>query len=373
MAGPPVDLPVESSLDTSEESSSLDVSVPPGTTTPPLLESVSPQLDPTSDSTTVGELSPIHVMRAMHESSNGELHVHEMKTMEIGSGFVNSKNCVALDGLSWSHVTVEVLCSEEVRYHGVLAWCAVWGPGVYELLGVGLGRPNMERTRLAIMMASSLRNRPLLFVGATATVAFLLVWPFFPKPWPIVSTSSPAAKKPNTSPPTEISTSQESFVGTGLADDQTAMVYLLMREKGKWGDKVFLEHEYCIQGYWEGLVGKLENVSRNYAGLEKKVRRLRRRHAEMVTESYSARWEAYLEAAGYRKDAGKRPCITHFTGCQPCSGDHNSMYSGESCWKGIERALNFADNQVIRNYGFVHPGLLDSSDLSPLPFDFPAE
>lgn len=156
------------------------------------------------------------------------------------------------------------------------------------------------------------------------------------------------------------------------SDDQTAMVYLLMTEKEKWGDKVFLEHEYCIQGYWAGLVGTLDKVTRNYAGIEKRVRMLRRRHAEKVSEGYGALWEKYLEEAGYRKDAGKRPCITHFTGCQPCSGNYNPMYTGDSCWKGMEKALNFADNQVLRNYGFVHRDLLDSSFVSPLQFNFPA-
>ncbi|XP_052205357.1 putative glycosyltransferase 7 [Diospyros lotus] len=157
-----------------------------------------------------------------------------------------------------------------------------------------------------------------------------------------------------------------------ISDDQTAMIYLLMKEKEKWSDKVFLEHEYCIQGYWAGLVGTLENVTRNYVGLERRARRLRRRRAEKVGRSYSALWEKYLEAAGYRKDAGKRPCVTHFTGCQPCSGDHNPMYTGDSCREGMERALNFADNQVLRSYGFVHPDLLDSASAVPLPFDFAA-
>ncbi|XAR57700.1 Xyloglucan 6-xylosyltransferase, partial [Bertholletia excelsa] len=156
------------------------------------------------------------------------------------------------------------------------------------------------------------------------------------------------------------------------ADDQTAMVYLLLKQKDTWGEKVFLEHKHCIQGYWKGLVGTFNDVTRNYVELEKGDRRLRRRHAEKVSENYGALWEPRLEAAGYRKDAGKRPCITHFTGCQPCSGNHNAMYTAEDCWKEMERALNFADNQVLRNYGFMHPDLLDLGTVKPVPFDFPA-
>lgn len=64
--------------------------------------------------------------------------------------------------------------------------------------------------------------------------------------------------------------------------------------------------------------------------------------------------------------------MVHFTGCQPCSGDHNPMYGGDACWDGIREALNFADNQVLRKYGFVHSGLQDSSPLTEVSFDYPA-
>ncbi|CAK9184137.1 unnamed protein product [Ilex paraguariensis] len=125
---------------------------------------------------------------------------------------------------------------------------------------------------------------------------------------------------------------------TQVSDDQSALIYLLLTRKHKWGT-------------------------------EKGMRRLRWRHAEKVSESYGALREQYLKQEGYGKDTGRRPFITHFTGCQPCSGDHNPMYGGNSCWRGMERALNFADYQVLRNYGFVHPDLLDSAFVLPLPFD----
>ncbi|PRQ48229.1 putative xyloglucan 6-xylosyltransferase [Rosa chinensis] len=24
--------------------------------------------------------------------------------------------------------------------------------------------------------------------------------------------------------------------------------------------------------------------------------------------------------------------VTHFTGCQPCNGEHNPKYKGDACW-----------------------------------------
>ncbi|KAD4888271.1 hypothetical protein E3N88_20344 [Mikania micrantha] len=116
----------------------------------------------------------------------------------------------------------------------------------------------------------------------------------------------------------------------------------------------------------------LENITAKYNNVERGVRRLRRRHGEKVSEGYSALWEEYLKDAGYGKYSWRRPFVTHFTGCQPCSGQHNQMYSGKSCWDAMQKVLNFADNQVLRNYGFMRHDLLDSASVSPLPFDYPA-
>ena len=112
------------------------------------------------------------------------------------------------------------------------------------------------------------------------------------------------------------------------SDDQTGLAYLIVDPKRKWTDRIYLESEYYFEGYWDEIVN------------EKRLIRSGR--------------------GGYNATSA-RPFVTHFTGCQPCSGAHNEMYSGESCWDGMRKALNYADNQVLRAYGFVHPTLLDSS------------
>eukprot|EP00261_Vitis_vinifera_P032664 XP_019073907.1 PREDICTED: LOW QUALITY PROTEIN: galactomannan galactosyltransferase 1-like [Vitis vinifera] len=156
------------------------------------------------------------------------------------------------------------------------------------------------------------------------------------------------------------------------SDDQSGLVYLLVKEKDKWAEKIYLESQYYFEGYWEEIVGTLDNITSKYLEIEKGVNTLRRRHAEKVSESYAEQREPYLKKAGNGRYSWRRPFITHFTGCQPCSGKHNQMYAGESCWNSMQKALNFADNQVLRNFGFVHPDLLDSSTVTPLPFDYPA-
>ncbi|KAG6666043.1 hypothetical protein I3843_01G002800 [Carya illinoinensis] len=156
------------------------------------------------------------------------------------------------------------------------------------------------------------------------------------------------------------------------SDDQTGLIYLLYKEKEKWGEKIYLEGEYYFEGYWHEIIGTMDNITERYREMEREEGTLRRRHAEIESEQYGAyRTRCYLKEAGNGRGSWRRPFVTHFTGCQPCSGDHNQMYAGGSCWDGMRRALNFADNQVLRKFGFVHRDRLDSS-LSPLPFDFPA-
>ncbi|KAK7252762.1 hypothetical protein RIF29_36951 [Crotalaria pallida] len=154
------------------------------------------------------------------------------------------------------------------------------------------------------------------------------------------------------------------------SDDQTGLAYLIAIEKDKWADRIYLESEYYFEGYWEEIVGTFENISERYNGIEGRVRRLRRRHAEKVSEGYGDMREEYLGEAGNGRGSWRRPFVTHFTGCQPCSGKHNNMYSGDACWNGMQRALNFADNQVLRKYGFMHPRLLDNK-VTTIPFDYP--
>ncbi|KAL6277507.1 hypothetical protein ACE6H2_021108 [Prunus campanulata] len=160
------------------------------------------------------------------------------------------------------------------------------------------------------------------------------------------------------------------------SDDQTGLAYLIYKEKEKWGKKIYLESEYYFEGYWAEIVGTLDKIEDRYAEIERgeedNAVRLRRRHAEKVSEQYGAFREEYLSEAGYGKGSWRRPFITHFTGCQPCSGRHNEMYTANSCWDGMEKALNFAENQVLRKYGYVHPSTLDRA-VSPVQFDYPSE
>ncbi|KAL8486262.1 hypothetical protein ACS0TY_023101 [Phlomoides rotata] len=106
------------------------------------------------------------------------------------------------------------------------------------------------------------------------------------------------------------------------ADDQSAMVYILATQREKWGDKVYLENAYYLHGYWGILVDRYEEMIESY-------------HPGLGDH----RW----------------PLVTHFVGCKPCGkfGD----YPVERCLKQMERAYNFADNQILQIYGFTHNSL----------------
>ncbi|KAF8378727.1 hypothetical protein HHK36_030076 [Tetracentron sinense] len=107
------------------------------------------------------------------------------------------------------------------------------------------------------------------------------------------------------------------------ADDQSALIYLLISKKDVWMDKVFLENSYYLHGYWAGLVDRYEEMIEKY-------------HPGLGDE----RW----------------PFVTHFVGCKPC-GSYGD-YPVERCLSSMERAFNFADNQVLKLYGFGHKSLL---------------
>ncbi|XP_010477059.1 PREDICTED: xyloglucan 6-xylosyltransferase 4-like [Camelina sativa] len=107
------------------------------------------------------------------------------------------------------------------------------------------------------------------------------------------------------------------------ADDQSALIYLLLSQKDKWIDKVYVENQYYLHGFWEGLVDKYEEMVEKY-------------HPGLGDE----RW----------------PFVTHFVGCKPCGS--YADYAVDRCFKSMERAFNFADNQVLKLYGFSHRGLL---------------
>lgn len=103
------------------------------------------------------------------------------------------------------------------------------------------------------------------------------------------------------------------------ADDQSALIYLLITQRDKWGDKVFLENSYYLHGYWVAIVEKFEeNIDKYRPGYG------------------DERW----------------PFVTHFVGCKPC-GSYGD-YSVERCLKQMERAFNFGDNQILQMYGFQH-------------------
>ncbi|XP_057479459.1 probable xyloglucan 6-xylosyltransferase 3 [Actinidia eriantha] len=107
------------------------------------------------------------------------------------------------------------------------------------------------------------------------------------------------------------------------ADDQSALIYLMISQKDQWMNKVFLENSYYLHGYWAGLVDRYEEMIEKY-------------HPGLGDE----RW----------------PFVTHFVGCKPC-GSYGD-YPVERCLSSMERAFNFADNQVLKLYGFRHRGLL---------------
>ena len=51
-------------------------------------------------------------------------------------------------------------------------------------------------------------------------------------------------------------------------DDQSSLVYVMIKEKEKQGGKIYIENEYSFQGFWLEFVGIFENISKRYDAIE---------------------------------------------------------------------------------------------------------
>ncbi|KAL6842934.1 hypothetical protein ACP4OV_027247 [Aristida adscensionis] len=145
-----------------------------------------------------------------------------------------------------------------------------------------------------------------------------------------------------------------SDIDSDWANDQSALVYLLLSNWGRLGCKTRIETEYDFQGYWEQILGWLNGTAARYKAAETRPG-LRRRHAEREHLRYAAARNAAVAGVvpgppgGAELEGWRRPLITHFVGCQSsCGGGRNPMYSQESCDDGMRLALNLADDQVLR-------------------------
>ncbi|KAG0590683.1 hypothetical protein KC19_1G119100 [Ceratodon purpureus] len=120
--------------------------------------------------------------------------------------------------------------------------------------------------------------------------------------------------------------------GKGEADDQSGLVYLMVTDREKWGNKVYLESSYYFQGYWKVITERFEDMMEKY------------------------------KPGKYGDD--RWPFVTHFCGCEFCCGAINPEYTVDRCLIQMERAVNFADNQVLERYGFRHKSL-KSAEVEP--------
>ncbi|KAE8681620.1 Xyloglucan 6-xylosyltransferase 2 [Hibiscus syriacus] len=94
----------------------------------------------------------------------------------------------------------------------------------------------------------------------------------------------------------EVLTREHKYRPVSDADDRSAMVYLLAAQREKWGDEVYLENVYYLQG------------------------------------------------------DNRLPLVTHFVGCKPCGKLDN--YPVDKCFKLMDRAFKFGENQILQMYEF---------------------
>ncbi len=137
---------------------------------------------------------------------------------------------------------------------------------------------------------------------------------------------------------------KQSLVGrpqkSEAADDQSALVYLLITQTAKWAERVFLENTYFFHGYWTEWVDKFEEMM-------------------MMEKSYrpgSLGGDDEEEQQQKQQRQQRWPLVTNFVGCNLCS-ESAADYPAKQCVKQMEKAFNFGDNQILDIYGFQHKSL----------------
>lgn len=125
-------------------------------------------------------------------------------------------------------------------------------------------------------------------------------------------------------------------------DDQAALIYFMIKEHNLWGDKILLERRFNLNGYWLDIVGNMDAIE-----------------AKEQMDNMHPNVDAYARSP-------PRSFVTHFAGCQPCTGNRNPTFGEHQCEHEMERALNFADNQVLQSMGFRHPNL-NTLDVERIP------
>lgn len=129
------------------------------------------------------------------------------------------------------------------------------------------------------------------------------------------------------------------------ADDQTALVLMLVGEgegesehqqqqqqhptplRDRWAPKVHLEQGHTLHGYWVMFVDRLEQIQSSH-------------------HNNKGDWDW--------------PFTVHFVGCKLCDRKYTD-YDPAACDRGIHRAFNFAENQVLGAYGLTHGNLNETT------------
>ncbi|GBG84080.1 hypothetical protein CBR_g37955 [Chara braunii] len=117
----------------------------------------------------------------------------------------------------------------------------------------------------------------------------------------------------------------------GYLCDQGSAIYMLMTQKDRWLPRVYLEERYHINRYWKDEKDNLDNYME--------------------------------ERETWRNDGNHPPFIMHFCGCALCYMKYSEDF--DECQRQHDRAFNFANNQIIRDLGFMHRNL-SSSEVVPI-------
>ena len=112
----------------------------------------------------------------------------------------------------------------------------------------------------------------------------------------------------------------------GVVSDQSTIVYLLYTQPERWRAQTLLEKRFALNGHWQQYYGRLVPGS--------------------------------LQLSSGIWGTDRVPFITHFAGCQLCSGRTDAHYANrDECLDAMAQSLNYAEDWALAQLGLRHSNL----------------
>ncbi|CAI6005379.1 unnamed protein product [Closterium sp. NIES-64] len=138
-------------------------------------------------------------------------------------------------------------------------------------------------------------------------------------------------------------------------DDQSAIVWMMAYHPEKYAKGIHLESSFMLHSFWPTITPHYEELmDKHHPGYEELMDKHHPGNEELMDKHHPG-YEELMDKYHPGYGDHRWPLITHFVGCKPCGKIGQIEYEEtQRCVENMERAFNFADNQVLRKFGYEH-------------------